>query len=422
VLTTNSVIIGGNGINENFGGDIDEIRVWNRTLCQGEIINNMNAELSLPQNGLLAYYKFNQGISAANNSTVITAIDAGPSAFTGTLTNFTLNGYTSNWIAPGGVRTGTNAPAFVSPTISISGNAIICTGNSATLTASGNVSTYNWVSGPATASNVVSPSVATTYSVTGTNSLGCISNMATQAVTVNITPTVSVNNGTICSGNSFTINPSGASTYTIEGGNAVVSPSANTTYTVRGTSAAGCISANTATSNVTVNATPIISANNGTICAGNSFTIAPSGAATYTIEGGNAVVSPTTNTSYTVVGTSSAGCLSSNTATSDVTVNPLPSVTAASNTSLICIGQSATLTASGASFVYHGMQLSPQAVLQHRCYLLPPLPYTQLPEQMPMVVKTQPLCRKTLVLVQVSTSRLIKHHSYRFTRILPPPF
>jgi hypothetical protein len=345
---TNSVVIGGNGINENFGGDMDEIRVWNKALCQGEIMNNMNNEIQTPQANLLAYYKFNQGLAFMNNSTVTTVADSGPNAYTGTITNIALTGTLSNWINTGAVASGVNASSFVSPTISISGNAIICSGNSTTLTANGNVSTYNWVSGPAAASNVVSPSVATTYSVTGTNSLGCISNMATQAVTVNITPTVSVNNGTICAGNSFTINPSGASTYTIEGGNAVVSPSANTSYTVRGTSAAGCISANTATSNLTVNATPIISAGNGTICSGNSFTITPSGAATYTIEGGNAVVSPTTNTSYTIVGTSSAGCLSSNTATSDVAVNPIPNVTAASNTTLICIGQSATLTASGA--------------------------------------------------------------------------
>jgi hypothetical protein len=346
--TTNSVYIGGNGIGENWSGDLDEIRVWNKALCQGEILNNMNGELNLPQTNLVAYYKFNQGIASVNNSTVTTLTDAGPSNFTGTLTGFALNGNTSNWTVPGAVRTGSNVTAFVSPTIAVTGQSVICSGNSTTLTANGNVATYNWVSGPTTASNVVSPSVTATYSVTGTNSLGCVSNMATKVVSVNITPTVAVSNGSICAGNSFTIVPSGASTYTIQGGNAVVSPTANSSYTVNGTSAAGCISANTATSNVTVNANPTISVSNGTICAGKSFTITPNGASTYTIQGGNAVVSPTANASYTVVGTSSAGCVGTNTATANISVNPSPTVNAVSNSSVLCSGESATLTASGA--------------------------------------------------------------------------
>jgi hypothetical protein len=51
-----------------------------------------------------------------------------------------------------------------------------------------------------------------------------------------------------------------------------------------------------------------------------------------------------------VVGTSTAGCVSANTATSNVTVNALPTVSAASsNTSFICVGSNATLTASGAN-------------------------------------------------------------------------
>lgn len=39
-----------------FVGSIDEIRIWKRALCQGEIQNNMNAELSLPQTALILYY------------------------------------------------------------------------------------------------------------------------------------------------------------------------------------------------------------------------------------------------------------------------------------------------------------------------------------------------------------------------------
>ena len=172
-------------------------------------------------------------------------------------------------------------------------------------------------------------------------------------ITVNIAPNpiISVNSGTICTGNSFIIAPSGASTYTIEGGNAIVTPTANTTYTVVGTNSTGCISSTFAVSNVTVSAIPLptISVNSGTICAGTSFTITPGGADSYTIQGGSAIKTPTSNASYTVVGTSSLGCVSNTFATSSIVVNALPIINATSSKTLLCVGQTASLTANGAT-------------------------------------------------------------------------
>jgi hypothetical protein len=180
--------------------------------------------------------------------------------------------------------------------------------------------------------------------------VGCISASRTAVtVSVNPNPTVAVNSGSICSGNSFTISPSGANTYTIQGGNAVVSPNINSTYTVAGTSTAGCKS-QVVTSTVTVNALPLptVSVNSGSICSGSSFTMVPTGASTYTFQGGNAVVSPTANASYTVVGTNSAGCVSNTFATSSITVQASPSVSV-TGAGTICIGQATVLTASGAN-------------------------------------------------------------------------
>ncbi|MDP3557366.1 MAG: T9SS type A sorting domain-containing protein [Bacteroidota bacterium] len=113
----------------------------------------------------------------------------------------------------------------------------------------------------------------------------------------------------------------------------------------------GCTSASRTAVTVTVLPIPTITVNSGTICVGQSFTMVPSGASTYTIEGGNAVVSPTISSTYTVIGTSSAGCNSQSAATSSVTVNagPIPTVTAVSSTSILCVGQTASLTASGAT-------------------------------------------------------------------------
>jgi hypothetical protein len=238
-----------------------------------------------------------------------------------------------------------NVSVSTTPTISVNSGSI-CSGNSFTIVPSG-ATTYTIQGGNA----VVSPTLTVSYTVTGTNTAGCVSsNTAISNVTVNTTPTITVNSGSICAGNSFTIIPIGASAYTIEGGSAVVSPTANTSYSVIGTSTAGCISSNTTISNVTVtaNALPTISVNSGSICAGDSFTIIPSGANTYTFQGGNAVVSPTSNASFTVTGTSTAGCVSSSFATSNVTVNPSPTITANTNNTLICFGQVAVLSASGA--------------------------------------------------------------------------
>jgi hypothetical protein len=312
--TTNSVIIGINSVPEQWSGGIDEVRIWNRTVCQGEILNNMNGEIPTNATGLIANYHFNQGVAGQPNPTVTMLNDASSSAYTGTLTNMALNGTTSNWIAPGAVTVAVTP--FVSPTVAITGANAVCAGTSATLTANGNVTSYSWVSGPATASNVVAPSVTTTYSVTGSD-MGCVSNVATHTLTVNANPTITVNSGAICSGSSFTMTPSGASTYTFSGGNAVVSPTATTSYTVDGTDANGCTNVSSAISSVTVNSLPTVNASTSssvicTLPTQQTATLSATGAITYTwsnsTNGSSTAVSPSVTTTYTVTGTDANGC------------------------------------------------------------------------------------------------------------------
>jgi hypothetical protein len=180
--------------------------------------------------------------------------------------------------------------------------------------------------------------------------VGCTSVSRTAVtVTVDPIPTVVVNSGAICAGKSFTMVPSGASTYTYSGGSAVVSPTITSSYTVTGTSAAGCLGTSGAVSIVSVNTLPVITVTSGSICSGNSFTMFTSGASTYSYSSGSAVNSPTISTSYTVTGASVAGC--TNTAISSVTVNANPIVTVTSGA--ICSGKSFTMVASGAgTFTY----------------------------------------------------------------------
>jgi hypothetical protein len=99
-----------------FQGNMDDIRVWNRALSQAEIQNNMNCELPTPatQNGLTAYYQFNQGVNAFDNTSVTSLTDASGNSNMGTLTNFTLTGTTSNWKSGSNITTGNTCSAFLS--------------------------------------------------------------------------------------------------------------------------------------------------------------------------------------------------------------------------------------------------------------------------------------------------------------------
>ena len=250
---------------------------------------------------------------------------------------FDMNVIYTNYVAP-------------TPTISIAGTPVICAGATTNLTASG-AATYTWTGLGSTNPLSVTPSAATVYSVTG-SACGINSTPKTYTVTVSPSPSITVNSGAICSGSSFTMAPSGGTTYTYTGGSAVVSPIANATYTVTSSNLAGCIGS--AVSTVTVNARPIVSLlAGGVICPGASYTLVANGATTYTYSSGSAVVSPTATTTYSVTGTNTFGCVSSNTATTSVTVTSGPSITV--NSGAICPGGSFTMTPTGGTtYTYTG--------------------------------------------------------------------
>ncbi|RFC55969.1 LamG-like jellyroll fold domain-containing protein [Brumimicrobium aurantiacum] len=80
-----------------FDGKIDEVRVWNTARTQQEISSHMNVELCGAPQGLVAYFKLNEGTAGGNNSTITTATNE-VSSYNGTLNNFDLTGTTSNWV------------------------------------------------------------------------------------------------------------------------------------------------------------------------------------------------------------------------------------------------------------------------------------------------------------------------------------
>lgn len=251
------------------------------------------------------------------------------------------SGFTYNWIPTGGntsIASGLNAstyscvvtnscgssttqtlvitqPPALTLTV-VASNTSICVGSNSTLTALGSggagLFTYTWVTGPTNSVHIVTPTSTSIYTINTLDANNC-SLSKTVSILVHPNPTVTVNSGAICSGNSFTLSPAGAATYTIQGGSNVVSPTSNASYTVAGTSSAGCVS-NIATSNVTVNPLPTITATSSTslICSGQAASLTASGANTYTWSNGPntaiIVISPSITTNYTVTGTNANGC------------------------------------------------------------------------------------------------------------------
>ncbi len=350
------------------GGDDGFIAKYN--VCVGSPPAQPNP-ISGPTSGCIGSvytYTTNFDASATGYTWVLPSGSTGSSA-TNTI-NVTLGSNSGSITVSAYNGCGTSSVISLSVTVNpnptvtaISNTNIICAGSSVTLTANG-ASTYTWSSGGTTSVTVVSPTIATTYTVNAQSAAGC-NGSATIAIAVNANPTVTLalNSGTIlCNGSvtSATATASGGSGFTYSwtpagGTNSVAVGLTAGIYTVTATNACG----NNSIKTINISQpTPIIVSvisNSPSICAGNSSTltsIASGGTPIYTYSWSSGsvfnteVVSPTVTTVYTVTVSDANGCPKSNTIA--VVVNT-PSVTAVSSTSLICVGQSATLTANGAS-------------------------------------------------------------------------
>jgi hypothetical protein len=228
--------------------------------------------------------------------------------------------------------------------------ATICPGLTSVLTATGG-GTYLWSNGQSGASISVTPFITTTYMVTVTNN-GC-TDIASVTVNVenNLSATATAGPNVLCAGQSATLFATGGGTYQWSSGQSgasvSVTPATTTTYTVTVTNN-GCTG--TADVTVTVNPLPVpaATANPGSICIGQTAVLNATGGGTYLWSNGQSgplvTVMPFQTATYTVTVTQN-GC--SATADVTVTVNPTPAPTISANPGSICVGQSATLTASG---------------------------------------------------------------------------
>lgn len=162
-----------------FDGDMDEIRMWDRALCQPELSLHMGTELLGTESGLMLYYKFNEGTPFSDNSAITTVADASSRNNNGTLVGFTLSGTLGNFV--NGRTAGTYA-GFVPPvafiTKTINNNVVTLTANSA--------SAYQWLlSGAeiAGATNQAYNALPGVYTVRITAANGCTNVSAPTTVT-----------------------------------------------------------------------------------------------------------------------------------------------------------------------------------------------------------------------------------------------
>ena len=231
----------------------------------------------------------------------------------------------------------------------------LCLNQTLTLNATGGT-TYSWNSGSITAANSVSPVADSIFVVTVTDANSCSS---IDSVEIFINPLPSPSAGAdeeICLGLSTTLSASGGTSYVWSNNISVkdntVSNTTNTTYTVTVTDDNNCSASDQVL--VSVNSLPIVVASNDTtVCNGTPTGIVASGASSYlwnnSDTGSTLLVTPINTTNYIVTGTDSNSCENIDTVKVWVNQNPFA---VASNDTVMCIEDTITISASGATYYF----------------------------------------------------------------------
>ncbi|MBL7930746.1 MAG: T9SS type A sorting domain-containing protein [Bacteroidia bacterium] len=255
------------------------------------------------------------------------------------------------------------------PIISSATSNTLCSGTTINLSISPSfaATSYSWSNGANTPTLTDSPTSGTIYTLTATDGTCNIISSLTITTVPSVPSLTVVNSATnaagVCPGKPATLTANGAVTYTWAGLNSVSNgvsfiPTVASDYTVTGENACGTSSAITS---VSIHPNPIvgISALTGSICSGNTTTISVTGnSSSYTISTAvsapvvvnNLGFQPAVSNTYIVVGASALGCTV--TANTSVQVVQTPTLAPTSSTVILCIGKSATLSATGATGGY----------------------------------------------------------------------
>jgi gliding motility-associated-like protein len=327
------------------------------TICAGSFV-------TLSASGASTY---SWSPSVAISSNTMATIVAGPSNdITYSVTGTAANGCTGT--------ASVSVKVNPLPQVNITSNApSICSNGSATLTASG-ASSYTWSpAGSLSSSNgstvVAQPTVSTTYSVSGTSSLGCQNQSAFTLKVYSAPPSAPLGvsgTATLCASDvaTYSINEvANADTYswTVPSGYTILSGQGSTIISVSGgavnasicvTAMNACGSSGPSCINIEAFANPVVNVTSGgPACAGNTIALTASGAASYSWNPATGLSSTSGATVsagasaagiVTVTGTSSSGCMA--TATIEVIFLQPPSAPVISGPSELCPSSVAQFT------------------------------------------------------------------------------
>lgn len=247
----------------------------------------------------------------------------------------------------------------------ISGSFSLCPGSATTLSMSPGGEYYQWyrnnvaVAGATAA--VISATQAGHYNCIISDACGLDSLAIGVTVQLLNAPVVNISgSSTVCAGQSVTLSASsGGTSQWYRNGVLIQGATSNTflasqagVYNMIKTNTNGCSDSAAVGKVLTViQPTISISASASVVCEGSVVTFTASGAQSYSWSTSLAAqvltVTPLVTSLYTLTGTDASAC--QNTAAVSVTVNPLPPLMVSSSQSVLCEGETATLTASGAA-------------------------------------------------------------------------
>ncbi|MCS6990593.1 MAG: T9SS type A sorting domain-containing protein [Chitinophagales bacterium] len=253
----------------------------------------------------------------------------------------------SNWLGCSATSSAFSVTVLSAPnpSINITGNTVLCNGQTATLTASQNYSAYLWSTGATTKSITVS--TAGTYVLTVTSSNGCT------AVATPVTITSSIPNVTIsasgpltwCGPGSVTLSVPTYSSYLWSTGATTqsITVSASGTYSCTVTDANGCTgTSNSVTVTAGSNLSPVIASSNGVyLCTGQSTVLSttqPFHSYLWSTGATTATITVSQAGTYTVTVTDAAGCTGVSSPFTVVSVTSLSPIITAGSATKFCSG------------------------------------------------------------------------------------
>ncbi|WP_083702206.1 LamG-like jellyroll fold domain-containing protein [Mangrovimonas sp. DI 80] len=184
-ITSQTLNVGSNNIvigqrndmdpSTSFDGKIAEVRIWDVARSANDIDLNKGVTLCGDEEGLVAYYQFNEGTASGENAGITTVSEL-KNGYNGTLHNFSLSGAFSNFVS------GPTLTSSVDNTVTLDGSTLMATGTDAT---------YQWFN--CTDGNTAvdgatgqsfTPEASGTYAVEITDSEGCTVTSTCMAVEV----------------------------------------------------------------------------------------------------------------------------------------------------------------------------------------------------------------------------------------------